>query len=130
MVEVSVVVPIYNVEKYLEDCLDSIVNQTFTDLEIICINDGSTDNSLNILNNYSKQDKRIKIITQKNQGHAVATNKGIDMATGECLYLMDSDDIIALTALEETYNYMKEKQADFVIFQTMNYEQDTGLTYK
>lgn len=130
MIKVSVILPVYNSEEFLGECLDSLVNQTLTNLEIICINDGSTDNSLNILNNYAKKDQRIKIITQKNQGHAVATNKGIDIATGECLYLMDSDDIIALSALEETYNYMKEKQADFVIFQTMNYEQDTGLTYK
>ena len=81
MVEISVVIPIYNVEDYLEECLDSIVNQTFTDLEIICVNDGSKDNSLEILNEYAKKDDRITVIDQENGGHAVATNVGMDQAT-------------------------------------------------
>ena len=91
MVEISVVIPIYNVEDYLEECLDSIVNQTFTDLEIICVNDGSKDNSLEILNEYAKKDDRITVIDQENGGHAVATNVGMDQATGKYLFLMDSE---------------------------------------
>ncbi|KZX10224.1 glycosyltransferase family 2 protein [Methanobrevibacter oralis] len=130
MVKVSVVVPVYNVEKYLEECLDSIVNQTLEDIEIICVNDGSTDNSLDILNRYAKHDKRITIISQENKGHAVATNKGIELTSGEYLYLMDSDDIIELNTLKETYEYAKEKDADFVIFQSINFDQSSGKYYK
>lgn len=128
MVKVSVVIPVYNVEKYLEDCLDSIVNQTLTNLEIICINDGSTDNSLNILNEYAKNDSRISVYSQKNGGHAVATNRGIDLATGDFLFCMDSDDVLALNALELTYNAAIEKDVDFVIFKAINYD-DVSDTY-
>ena len=101
MVKVSVIIPVYNVEKYLEECLNSIVYQTLNDIEIICINDGSTDNSLKILNSYAENDNRITVISQKNQGHAKATNVGINMSKGEYLYLMDSDDIVKLNMLED-----------------------------
>ena len=121
MVKVSVVIPVYNVEKYLEDCLNSIVYQTLKDIEIICINDGSTDNSLKILNKYAKNDDRITVISQENQGHAVATNIGIQKSKGEYLYLMDSDDIVKLNALEDTYNICKLKNLDFLIFKALNY---------
>ena len=130
MVKVSVVLPVYNVEPYLRDCMDSIVNQTLDDIEIICINDGSTDKSLDILNSYASKDDRFKVFSQENQGHAVATNRGIEMACGEYLYLMDSDDILKLTALEETYNYAEEKSADFVLFQSCNYVNDEDRYYK
>lgn len=130
MVKVSVVIPVYNVEKFLGECLDSIVNQSLEDIEIICINDGSTDNSLNILNDYAKKDNRIIISSQKNGGHAVATNKGMKMAKGKYLYLMDSDDILELTALEETYKYAEQKNADVVLFQSMNYDNDENKYYK
>ena len=73
MVKVSVIIPVYNVEVYLEECLNSIINQTLVDIEILCINDGSTDNSLEILKRYAEKDDRIQIISQENQGHAVAT---------------------------------------------------------
>ena len=130
MVKVSVVIPVYNVENYLEDCLNSIINQTLKDIEIICINDGSTDKSLDILNEYSKNDDRIKIISQKNQGHAVATNYGIKIAKGEYLYLMDSDDIVDLNALEDTYNLCKSKDLDFVIFKAINYNEVENNYYE
>ena len=104
MVKISVVIPVYNVENYLEECLDSIVNQTMKDIEIICVNDGSTDGSLNILNDYAARDERFTVVSQENGGHAVATNRGMSMATGKYLYLMDSDDILKVeTALEDTY---------------------------
>lgn len=121
MPQVSVIVPVYNVENYLEECLSSIVNQTLKDIEIICINDGSTDGSLEILNEYAKKDNRITIISQENQGHAVATNRGISMARGEYLYLMDSDDVVELNALEDTYKLSESKDLDFLIFKAMNY---------
>ena len=130
MVEISVVVPVYNVEEFLEECLDSIINQTFKDIEIICINDGSTDNSLNILNNYAATDNRFTIISQENSGHAVATNKGINLAKGKYLFLMDSDDILELTAFEETYHYAEENNLDFLIFQAINYVMDEDRYYE
>ena len=82
-VKVSVIVPVYNVEKYLKDCLDSVVNQTLEDIEIICVNDGSTDNSLAILEEYAEKDSRIKIITQENKGLGGARNTGLYHANGE-----------------------------------------------
>ena len=99
MVKVSVVIPVYNVEKYLRDCLDTIVNQTLEDIEIICVNDGSTDKSLDILNEYASKDERMRVISQENGGHAVATNVGMTYATGEYLFLMDSDDILKLKSI-------------------------------
>ena len=130
MVEISVVIPVYNVEEFLKECLDSIVNQTFKDIEIICINDGSSDKSLDILNYYARNDDRFTVISQENGGHAVATNRGMDLAKGKYLYLMDSDDRIELTTLEETYNYAEEKDVDFVLFQSLNYVTDEDRYYK
>ena len=109
--------------------MDSIVNQTLKDIEIICINDGSTDKSLDILNSYAEKDDRITVISQKNGGHAVATNNGMKLAQGKYLYLMDSDDMLDLEALEKTYNVAEEKQVDFVLFQAMNYDEATDRTY-
>lgn len=125
MVKVSVVVPVYNVEDYLEECLDSIVNQTLKDIEIICVNDGSTDNSLEILNQYAEKDDRFTVISQENAGHAVATNRGMELAKGEYLFLMDSDDFLKLTAFEDTVKLADEKNVDFVLFQAINYYMDT-----
>ena len=130
MVKVSVIIPTYNVEEFLGECLECIVNQTLKDIEIICINDGSTAKSLVILNDYASNDNRIKVISQENKGHAAASNKGMDLSTGEYLYLMDSDDLLELNALEETYNYAEKKSADFVLFQSMNYSQDENKVYK
>lgn len=130
MIKVSVIIPVYNVENYLEECLDSIINQSLVDIEIICINDGSTDKSLEILNNYLKKDNRIQIINQENQGHAVATNNGIELANGKYLFLMDSDDILELTALEEAYNKAEDNNVDFVIFQAINYYMDIDKLVK
>lgn len=124
MVSVSVVIPVYNVEDFLAECLDSIVNQTLDDIEIICVNDGSKDSSLDILNDYASRDERITVIDQENGGHAVATNRGMELATGKYLFLMDSDDILDLNALEETYKLAEEKDVDFVIFQAINYYMD------
>ena len=104
----SIIVPVYNVEPYLEDCLNSVLNQSLTDIEVICVNDGSTDKSFDILENYAKNDERMAVINQENAGHAVATNIGMTYATGEYLFLMDSDDIIEFNALELTYNKAKE----------------------
>ena len=126
MVKVSVVIPVYNVEDFLGECLDSICNQTLEDIEIICVNDGSKDRSLEILNEYASRDKRMTVLDQENGGHAVATNRGMKLATGKYIFFMDSDDILELTALEETYKVAEERNVDFVIFQAINYYMDTG----
>ncbi len=114
MVKISVIIPVYNDEKYIRECLDSIANQTLNDIEIICINDGSTDSSLEILNEYYK-DKRIVIINQPNQGSAIARNKGLDIAQGEYIGFLDADDIyIDSKSLEMMFNAAKENDADMV----------------
>lgn len=112
MVKVSITVPVYNVEKYLEKCLDSLIGQTLKDIEIICINDGSTDNSLSILEKYAKKDSRIKIINQENQGIANTRNKSIKLAQGEYIGFVDSDDWLSLDFFEKLYNAALKYKAD------------------
>lgn len=97
---VSVIIPIYNVEKYLEYCLDSVINQTYSNLEIICINDGSTDNSENIVKKYQQQDQRITLITKKNKGLSDTRNVGLDNSNGSYLFFLDSDDCIDQCCIE------------------------------
>ena len=105
MPKISVVLPIYNVEKYLRRCLNSLLNQTFTDFEAICVNDGSLDKSLHILEEYASKDFRIKIVTQENQGLSMARNNGLKIAQGDYIYFLDSDDAIHPQLLEITYNF-------------------------
>ena len=106
----SVIIPVYNVEPYLEQCLDSVINQTYKNLEIICINDGSTDNSLKILEKYQKKDNRIKLINQKNKGLSEARNAGLDVAKGEYIAFVDSDDYLELNAYEEAMNVVLQEK--------------------
>ena len=94
MAKISVIVPIYNDDRYLHECLDSIINQTFEDIEIICVNDGSTDESLNILKQYESRDFRVKVISQENKGVGAARNAGIKISSGEYIYFIDADEII------------------------------------
>ena len=130
MIKVSVVIPVYNVEKYLEDCIKSVINQTLDDIEIICVNDGSTDKSLDILERYALEDSRMTIISQENRGHAVATNIGMTQASGKYLFLMDSDDIIRHDALELAFNKAEETNVDFVLFKAINYDNQTKEYYE
>lgn len=115
MVKISIIIPIYNVEKYLRECLDSLINQTFKDIEIICINDGSTDSSLSILEDYAQKDNRIILINQENQGQGVARNNGIDISKGEYIAFVDPDDFIELDAFQILYDYTKTN-ADVIQF--------------
>ena len=112
MPKVSVIIPVYNVGKYLRKCLDSVINQTLKDIEIICVNDGSTDNSGKILDEYAAKDKRIKVIHQENQGLGAARNVGIDLAKGEYIGFVDSDDWISTGFYEKLYETAKRENSD------------------
>lgn len=125
MVRISVIVAVYNDEEYLEECLDHIVNQSFQDLEIICINDGSSDNSLDILNSFAANDARINIINQENQGLGAVRNKGITIAKGDYVYFMDADDYLEFNALEELYDLSERLSLDFAIFKLNNFDDTT-----
>lgn len=117
-VKVSVIVPVYNVEKYLSTCLCSCINQTLYDIEIVCVNDGSTDNSLSILQAFAEQDYRVKIIDKPNGGLASARNAGIKNSCGEIIMFLDSDDYLALNACERVWKETLEAPTDIVIFGT------------
>ncbi len=112
MPKISVIVPVYNVEVFLKDCLDSLVNQTLNDIEIICINDGSTDNSLDILNDYAEKYKRIIVYSQENAGISSARNKGLELAKGEYISFVDSDDWISKDFYEKLYEKAASNKAD------------------
>ena len=114
MPKVSVIIPVYNVEQYLRECMDSVINQTLKDIEIICINDGSTDNSLSILKEYAKDDTRIKIINKQNTGYGHSMNVGLDNAQGEYVGIVEPDDFIDLSMYEELYNTASKYDIDFV----------------
>ena len=103
---ISVIVPVYNVKTYLEECLDSIQNQTYADIEVILVNDGSTDNSKHICERYCKEDSRFQLLNQENQGQSVARNTGVAASTGEFIAFVDSDDIILPNYLETLMQYM------------------------
>lgn len=114
MPKVSILIPTYNVEQYLKQCLDSVVNQTLKDIEIICINDGSTDNSLSIIKKYAQNDNRIKIIDKKNSGYGDSMNKGLDAATGEYIGIVEPDDYVPLDMYETLYNKAEEQNVDLI----------------
>ena len=112
---ISLIIPVYNVEKYLARCLDSVINQTFKDLEIICIDDGSTDNSSDILQNYALKDERIVVIRQANAGLSAVRNVGISRAKGEYICFIDSDDWIDFDFCEKLYNSAEKHSADIAV---------------
>lgn len=117
MVKISVILPIYNVAQYLEETFQSLLNQSLQEIEIIAVNDGSTDNSEEIIRKYQQQDSRIMCYSQKNQGLSVTRNVALQYATGEYIYMMDSDDILSKPdALQICYDYIKQNKADFIFF--------------
>ncbi len=117
-IKISVIIPVYNVEKYLRECLDSVVNQTLKEIEIILVDDGSTDLSGEICDEYAAKDERIKVIHKKNEGTGIARNTAIEFSTGEYIFFLDSDDLIELTVLEKLYIKTIETNSDIVISQT------------
>jgi glycosyltransferase involved in cell wall biosynthesis len=124
MAKVSVIIPVYNVEPWLAQCLDSIVGQTLRDIEIICVNDGSKDGSAGILKEYAARDARIKIIDQENGGLSVARNSGLDAARGEYVYFIDSDDLLEENALEELAEKADAEKLDILFFDAQSFADD------
>ena len=118
---VSIIVPIYNVEQYLVECLDSLVNQTLQDIEIICVNDGSPDNSADIVRKYMQADSRIKLIEQENRGLSGARNAGLKVAKGEYVYFMDSDDWLEHDAMDVCYQKAIRGNVDVVLFDALSF---------
>jgi glycosyltransferase involved in cell wall biosynthesis len=127
---ISVIVPIYNVEKYLERCLDSIIVQTYRNFEIIAVNDGSTDNSLSILNRYARNDDRIRIINQKNKGLSGARNSAIKVSNGRYLIFVDSDDTIEKSLFEDVLKFALANDLDMVTYGYTKLSEDNNIIAK
>ncbi len=119
--KVSVIVPVYNLSDYIRQCMDSIIGQTLEDIEIICVNDDSTDDSLSILEEYAKKDARVQVITQKNAGAGAARNNGMRRATGKYLSFLDGDDFFDKEMLEKAYVKAEKLKADFVVYKSNQY---------
>ena len=115
MTQISVLIPVYNVQAYLSECLDSLLAQDFQDWEAICVNDGSTDNSLQILNEYVSKDPRFKIISQTNQGLSAARNAALEVATGNWIIFLDSDDMLVRNALSTLYRVAQESDQPVIV---------------
>ena len=132
MIKVSVIIPIYNVEQYIEECILSVINQTLKDIEIICVNDGTLDWSMDIIHQYAIEDKRIIVINQKNQGLSVARNVGLAHARGEYIYFLDGDDYIDIDMLEVLYGEVKKHDLDNIYFDAEAFFETEELeqTYK
>lgn len=131
MPKISVIIPVYNTEKYLKACLDSILGQSYKDIEVICVDDGSTDESLNILKDYQAKDERVVVLTQQNQYAGAARNNGVKVAKGEYLHFFDSDDLLfensyeALMAVLQKCNY-----PDIIRFKSEKFDNDSNAFVK
>ena len=127
--KVSIIIPVYNTEKYINKCLDSLIYQTYENLEILCIDDGSTDNSLEILEQYAKKDSRIKILTQENKGQSTARNNGMAHATGDYISFVDSDDWVSLSLYKkfaDAYN-STDGEVEIYMFNAVRYDEKPDL---
>lgn len=123
MAMVSVIIPVYNAEKYIEECLDSLLRQTYPDFEIICVDDGSGDRSLEILRRYEKKDSRISVLTQKNQYAGVARNAGMERAKGKYLLFLDADDFFCENMLEQAVCVAEENGTEILVFDAYIYDE-------
>lgn len=126
MTQVSVVIPVYNIEQHLQQCLDSLMAQTLSDLEIICVNDGSTDTSLQILEKYAAYDNRLQVVSQTNSGPGVARNAGMELATGKYIIFLDSDDWFEPSFLEKLVNKAEHTKADVTICRAVEFDTDSS----
>lgn len=122
--KISVIVPVYNVEKFVGQCLDSIINQSLYEIEVLVLNDGSTDNSLSICNHYAQIDPRVKVYTHDNMGLGCTRNRGISLARGRYLAFVDSDDYIDKDGLKNLYEQAIQRDADVVQGETVNFNED------
>lgn len=125
--KVSVILPVYNVGRYLRQSLNSLINQTLKEIEIICVNDGSTDDSYEILEEYKAKDSRIKVIHKENKGTGAARNDGLRLATGECIGFVDPDDWVKPNMFERLYNEIKEKNLDIVMCMPDGYDEKNDI---
>ena len=121
-IKVSVIIPVYNAERYLRECLDSVINQTLQDIEIICVDDGSTDNSLALLKEYQEKDNRIKILEQENKGAGAARNLGLQNSIGDYVIFFDSDDYCKKGTLELLYKDIIENNSDISVCHSTSFE--------
>ena len=129
MPKITVIIPIYNAELYLERCIDSIVNQSFKDIELICVNDGSTDNSEQIIKKYQDNHNNIILISKKNEGVSVARNIGLEKSNSDYIYFVDADDWLSPDCLESIYNAAISSQADIIYFNANIYKNNTLINY-
>lgn len=127
--KVSVIIPVYNAHDYLRNCLDSILNQTLKEIEVICVDDDSTDDSLSILEEYARSDPRLKVLHQENGGAGAARNNGLQYAVGEYLSIIDCDDFFDRNMLERSYQRAKENKADIIVFGCDFYD-NVSQTYR
>lgn len=126
--KVTIILPVYNVEKYLEACIISILNQTYQNLDIIAIDDGSTDISLSILKKYSQKDHRLRIVAQQNSGVSSARNSGLNQdGKGKYIYFIDSDDIIEMSMIEDLVNLCEKHDLDIIRFDAQNFVDGTDF---
>ena len=128
MPEISIVIPVYNLEKYIKKCLNSVLMQTFDNFEIICVNDGSTDSSLDILKEYATADKRIKIINQTNSGAGTARNNGLKHSAGKYVQFLDGDDYFEPQMLEKLYNLAEKHQSDITVCSSRKVDDEGNIT--
>ena len=127
--KVSLIIPVYNAEEFLDESIGSLLNQTLKDIELVCVNDGSKDNSLNMLKNFAEKDSRVIIIDQPNGGCGAARNKALDNAIGEYIYFFDPDDYILPNALEKLYENAKSNDSDFTIFKIASFRDGEPINY-
>lgn len=127
---VSIIIPVYNAEKYLKQCIDSLLEQSFKDFEIICVDDGSKDKSCEILNSYAKNDERLCVITQKQQFAGVARNNGMKIATGKYLLFLDADDFFCSDMLEKIVQYAETEQTEILVFDAFLFDNTLGKVVK
>lgn len=125
--KISIIVPVYNVEKYLEDCIASVISQkNFSEIELILINDGSTDDSYKIIEKYVEQYENIQTYYQPNSGLSAARNKGMELATGEYIYFLDSDDMITENAMDYLYSLAVTERLDLILFEASSFYDETA----
>lgn len=126
---VSIIIPVFNAERYLRECLDSVVSQTYENLEIICVDDGSSDGSFSILEEYGRADKRIRLMKQEKESRtaALARNMGIEAATGDYITFLDADDFLEENAIEEAVKDIEKSWADVTIFNAYIYDTENDM---